>query len=78
MQKLTVGEFKNRFSEVVERVRKGEKIAVQYGKKREIIGMFAPYESEKKKTKRKLGILRGKVDFDPKKFAITEDEFLAG
>ncbi len=77
MRKLTVGEFKNRFSEVVASVRKGEKIAVQYGKKREIIGLFVPYEQPKTR-RRKLGILRGKAEFDPKKFAMTDDEFFAG
>ncbi|WP_395054522.1 type II toxin-antitoxin system Phd/YefM family antitoxin [Flavobacterium sp.] len=42
MKTMTVGEFKTHFSEVIEQVKKGEEIAVTYGKKKEIIGYFKP------------------------------------
>ncbi|MBS0618721.1 MAG: prevent-host-death protein [Spirochaetes bacterium] len=76
MQKLTVGEFKNRFSEVLAQVRRGETIYVQYGKKRKIVGVFSPYTTEKK-PKRKLGILEGKAKITIERdFKMTEEEFL--
>lgn len=42
MKTMTVGEFKTHFSEVIEQVKRGEEIAVTYGKKKEIIGYFKP------------------------------------
>jgi hypothetical protein len=54
MKRLTVGEFKKTFSDVVARVRKGKKTAVEYGKKHEIIGIFGPPE-EPKKQRRQTG-----------------------
>lgn len=76
MKRLTVGEFKARFSEVIDMVRSGQSVAVMYGRKRELIGVF---ESKKAKAgKRNLGLLKGKMkhkfsaDF---KFNST-DEFL--
>jgi len=76
MKRLTVGEFKKTFSDVVARVRKGEKIAVEYGKKHEIIGIFGPPE-EPKKQRRQLGLLegRGKLEITPG-FKLTTEEFL--
>ncbi len=72
---MTVGEFKTRFSEVIEQVNAGEKIAVTYGKKKKIIGYFSPETPQPSKIK--LGILEGKAKaiFAPD-FKITEEEFL--
>jgi hypothetical protein len=76
MKKMTVGEFKTHFSEVIEQVKSGGKIAVTFGKKKEIVGYFLP-EMPEPKTKRKLGILEGKasVVFHPD-FKLTGEEFL--
>ncbi|MDB5007688.1 MAG: Phd YefM protein [Mucilaginibacter sp.] len=75
MKTMTVGEFKTHFSDVIEQVKAGEKIAVTYGKKKEIIGYFSPDTPQK--PKRKLGILEGKVEviFKPD-FEMTTEEFL--
>jgi antitoxin (DNA-binding transcriptional repressor) of toxin-antitoxin stability system len=72
---MSVGEFKTHFSEVLEQVKAGEKIAVTFGKKKEIVGYFTPKSSEQ--PERKLGILEGKakVIFAPD-FKMTEEEFL--
>ncbi len=43
MQTLTIGELKGRFSEVLEKVKLGEKIVISYGKKREKVAVFFPY-----------------------------------
>jgi antitoxin (DNA-binding transcriptional repressor) of toxin-antitoxin stability system len=76
MKRMTVGEFKTHFSDVIEQVKSGEKIAVTFGKKKEVVGYFTP-EMPGKETKRKLGILEGKasVEFHTD-FEITTDEFL--
>ncbi|MGI4022389.1 MAG: type II toxin-antitoxin system Phd/YefM family antitoxin [Janthinobacterium lividum] len=73
---MSVGEFKTNFSQVIEDVKAGEKIAVTFGKKKQIIGYFLP-EIPVTKTKRKLGILEGKatVIFNSD-FKMTEEEFI--
>lgn len=76
MKTMSVGEFKTKFSEVIEQVKAGEKIAVTFGKKKQIIGYFTP-ENISEKPKRKLGILEGKataVFHDD--FKMTEEEFI--
>jgi hypothetical protein len=55
MRTMTVGEFKAQFSEVIEQVRKGEEIAVTFGKKKQIIGYFKP-EIAVKKRERLVGL----------------------
>lgn len=59
MKTMSVGEFKTHFSEVIEQVRAGEKFAVTFGKKKEIVGYFTPEAPEQ--PKRQLGILKGKI-----------------
>jgi len=72
---MSVGEFKTRFSEVLEQVKAGEKFAVTFGKKKEIVGYFTPEIPEQ--PKRQLGILKGKVKITFKHdFEMTTEEFL--
>jgi len=72
---MSVGEFKTHFSEVLEQVKAGEKIAVTFGKKKEIVGYFTPEVPQQ--PKRQLGLLEGKATFtfDPD-FEVTPEEFL--
>lgn len=73
-----MGEFKSRFSEVVETVRLGREVGVLYGKKRQKIGVFVPVSVYKRKAKRKLGILGARASFElGPDFKITDEEFLA-
>jgi len=75
MKTMTVGEFKTHFSDVIEQVKEGEKIAVTFGKKKEIVGYFIPELPHE--PKRQLGILEGKVKFTfAPDFKMTEEEFL--
>lgn len=76
MKTMTVGEFKTRFSEVLEEVKAGMGFAVTYGRKKEIVGYFLP-ESQVSKPKRRLGLLEGKakVTFHSD-FKITEEDLL--
>jgi hypothetical protein len=56
-------------------VKPGEKIAVTFCKKKEVIGYFTP--EAPKTVKRKLGMLKGKANAIFKHdFKMTEDEFL--
>lgn len=78
MKVLSVGEFKAKFSDVVQELLQGQEVAVSYGKKKEKIGVFVPYKNHKKKTKRKLGIWEGKASVKfAKDFKMTDEEFLA-
>ena len=72
---MSVGEFKTHFSEVVEQIGPDEKIALTFGKKKEIVGYFTP--ETKKPSKVKLGILQGKASFtfNPD-FEMTTEELL--
>ncbi len=75
METMSVGAFKTHFSEVLEKVKGGEKIAVTFGKKKEIVGYFLPELPQQ--AKRKLGILEGKAKVIFRDdFKITEEEFL--
>lgn len=57
---MSVGEFKTHFSKVVEWGKQGNKVAVTFGKKKEIIGYFIPNKpSSLKKTT--LAIMEGKA-----------------
>ncbi|KKS97800.1 MAG: prevent-host-death family protein [Candidatus Gottesmanbacteria bacterium GW2011_GWA2_43_14] len=77
MKVLSVGEFKAKFSEVVESLLQGKETVVSYGKKKEKIGVMIPYKDYQKKKKVQLGILKGKVSVEfAKDFKMTVDEFL--
>jgi len=77
MKSLPVGVLKAQFSEVLEKVRQGETIEIVYGKKKTPVARIVPINGSKKKKKRKIGILDGKVKFKfAKDFKLTEEEFL--
>lgn len=76
MERMTVGEFKAHFSDVLKKVQAGKEIGISYGKKKEIVARLVPPESNKG-IKRKIGLLEGKasVKFN-KEYKITEEELL--
>lgn len=72
---MHVGEFKNKFSDILDEVRSGGEIAVAFGKKNEKVAVLIPYLKHKKTRKRKLGILENKAAFSIQhNFKITEEE----
>ena len=74
---MPVGEFKTRFSIVIERVRKGEKIVISYGKKKENIAVIVPYEEYKQTNAIRLGLLKGKASYAFKQdFSMTDEELV--
>ncbi|PJZ43727.1 MULTISPECIES: type II toxin-antitoxin system Phd/YefM family antitoxin [Leptospira] len=76
MKSYAVGELKSHFSEVLEYVKKGEKVGILFGKNKKTIAMIVPI-NQKADAKRKIGILDGKAKISfGKDFSITEEEFL--
>ena len=77
MYQLTVGEFKSKFSQVLEKVLKGESIGITYGKKKKKVAALIPYNKLAQSNKIKLGLFKGKFSFKIKKgFKMTDEEFL--
>ncbi len=77
MKNLQVGEFKSKFSKVLEDIKKGEEITISFGKKKEKIAVIVPYSKYKKTIHRKLGILENKASFDLKEdFSISDDDLI--
>jgi len=75
MKNLQVGEFKSKFSKVLEDIKKGREITISFGKKKEKIAVIIPYSKYKKSINRKLGILENKASFKIKEnFSISDEE----
>ncbi|WP_375444877.1 type II toxin-antitoxin system Phd/YefM family antitoxin [uncultured Fibrella sp.] len=76
MKILTISELKANFSAVIQVVRSGEKVAVTFGKKKEIVAYIIPKEA-RTPAKRQLGILqhKGRADLADD-FKLTDDDFL--
>lgn len=77
MYQLTVGQFKSKFSQVLEKVLQGESIGITYGKSKKKVAALVPYSKYAPNKKIKLGLLEGKASFAIKKgFKMTKEEFL--
>lgn len=77
MQTLTIGELKGRFSEVLEKVKLGEKIVISYGKKREKVAVIVPYATYVSSPGRNLGLLKGRAECHiHDDFEMTDEEVL--
>ena len=78
MKTLGIGEVKAHFSDILERVKSGEKVVVGYGKKKEKVAVIVPYSEYRPKQRRKLGPLKGKARFELRGgFKISDEELLA-
>ena len=77
MQTFTIGELKTGFSEVLKKVRRGQKVVISYGKKREKVAVIVPYSDYAAMPERPLGLLESKADCTiHEDFAISEKELL--
>lgn len=77
MYQLTVGQFKSKFSQVLEKVLQGESIGITYGKSKKKVAALVPYNKYISDKRIKLGMLEGKASFTIKEgFKMTEEEFL--
>ena len=77
MQTIQVGEFKARFSEMIDSVRAGETIVVAYGRNQQKVAALIPYDQLPQRQPRRLGVLAGvaQVGFADD-FAISDEELL--
>jgi len=75
-----MGEFKKKFSEVIEIVKQGEEITIKSDNLHEDIAVLIPFEKYNGILKRrKLGILESKASFSLKKgFEITDGRKVPG
>ena len=76
MESISVGELKSRFSEVLERVQKGEEIIISCGSRK--VAVLLPYDRYVPKQKRRIGLFkdRGKCVIH-NDFKLTEEEMLS-
>jgi len=79
MKTLMMGEFKEKFSEVLEIVKHGEEVTIKSDKKEQNIAVLVPFEKyTRNHKKRKPGILESKASFSLKDdFEITDEELLS-
>jgi antitoxin (DNA-binding transcriptional repressor) of toxin-antitoxin stability system len=76
MKAMPVGEVKTHFSEVLEEVKQGNRIGILYGRTKKPVAMIVPY-IEEKTSKRKIGILDGKIKINFRDdFEMTTEELL--
>ena len=76
MRTYTVRVFKTHFSEILERVRSGESVAVAFGPKKEVVAYLVP-RTLTPGQKRPLGLLEGKAKATfSADFKMTEEELL--
>jgi antitoxin (DNA-binding transcriptional repressor) of toxin-antitoxin stability system len=72
---MSVGEFKSRFSEALDAVRKGESITVTFGRKKTAVAIVSPVPA--KGTKRPSGLLASKARITiSEDWEITDSQFL--
>lgn len=78
MKTISVGDFKSRFSQVLEWIQKGEEVVISYGRKKKEVAVLVDIRKYQKPNKRKLGQLDGKASarFAPD-FKMTDEELLA-
>lgn len=77
MKTLQLAEAKTNFSSIMKDVQAGNEIAIAYGKKKQTIAVIIPYEQWRKKQKRQLGTLEGKMSVNfSKDFAMTDEELI--
>ena len=75
MNSLTVAEVKAHFSNILFRVKNGEKVKILYGKSKKPVAMIVPIENIN--NPRKIGVLDGKAKFIINgNGKISEEEFL--
>jgi prevent-host-death family protein len=68
---------KTNFSTVIKDVERGNEVTIIYGKKKQAVAVIIPYEEWKKKQKRKIGTLEGKMSVSfSKNFSMTDEELI--
>lgn len=74
MKAMTVAKLKARFSEVIEDLRRGEEITIEYGKSHKKLGVIIPYDKYKP-AKRTIGIAEKQASYEIKgDFKMSDEE----
>ena len=77
MHQLTVGQFKSKFSQVLDKVLQGESVGITYGKSKKKVAALVPYSKFINSHRIKLGLLKGKASYRiSSDFKMTDEEFL--
>ncbi len=77
MKTLTIGNLKSNFSHVINDVKQGRDVIIEYGKKHEKLAVIIPYKKWDRK-KRKVGILKGKATYKIiGDFKITDEDLFS-
>lgn len=77
MQTIQVGEFKARFSEMIDAVRKGETVVVAYGRNQEKVAALIPYAQLPAAAPRRIGLLAGQATLHvADDFSLSDEELL--
>lgn len=77
MTTLTVGEFKAKFSDILEEVSRGGMVGVCYGRTRKPVAVLVSAKHAPRRAARRLGPLAGKAKFRVKAgFKMTDAELL--
>ena len=75
MKQVSVADFKANFSGWLDAVRQGERIAIQYGRRKEIVAILTPPTRLVAGSSRRLGVIKGKARFKVgPAFKMTEAE----
>ncbi len=63
MTEMSVADFKARFSEALDRVKRGENVVIRYGRRKEPVAALVPFALVAPATsaERPLGLLKGKA-----------------
>lgn len=77
MKNMQVGYLKTHFSDAMDLVCKGGKIAINYGRKKKKVAVIIPYSEYSGGKKRAIGIKEGHSSYKIKNnFKITDEELL--
>jgi len=78
MEVISVGEFKTRFSEILNQVKKGQEIVISFGKQRKKVAVLIPYSQFKDKPSRKLGLLKDRASYRIRdNFKLSDEELFS-
>ncbi len=78
MRDMQVAELKTNFSDVLEFVRKGGKVAINYGRSRKKLAVIIPYREYHGAKKRRIGVMENRATYSIKKnFTISDNDFLS-
>lgn len=77
MKTMQVGYLKSHFSDVIDQVIKGEKVTINYGRKKEKVAVIIPYSEYAGSRKRRIGIREKHSSYRINdNFKISDEEML--